>query len=128
MRCALWVQEVDELYTRAIRHFKDESIIHVFAAQFHNIYRSNHRVEQIHLTEAEVLGRQLFFSAGSAVAPTSFLEAIGPRASACAIATGCRVCRSHAIAFHVLLLALRIEAPALTSRSWPSSVCRSCDR
>ncbi len=45
---------MDDLYTRAILHFSRDSIIHVFAAQFHNIYRNNHRVEQIHLTEAEV--------------------------------------------------------------------------
>ena len=47
-------QEVENLYSRAIQYFKSDAIIHVFAAQFHNIYRGNHRVEQIHLTEAEV--------------------------------------------------------------------------
>ena len=26
----------------------------MFAAQYYNIYRANHRIEQIHLTEAEV--------------------------------------------------------------------------
>jgi hypothetical protein len=29
-------------------------MIHVFAAQYYNIYRNNHRIEQIHLMEAEV--------------------------------------------------------------------------
>ena len=32
-------QEVDMLYKRAIALFKHESILHVFAAQFYNIYR-----------------------------------------------------------------------------------------
>ncbi len=47
-------QEVDELYARAVKHFKDDAMIHVFAAQYYNIYRNNHRIEQMHLTEAEV--------------------------------------------------------------------------
>jgi hypothetical protein len=32
-------QEVDELYARAVKHFKDDAMIHVFAAQYYNIYR-----------------------------------------------------------------------------------------
>ena len=47
-------QEVDDLYMRAIKHFKDNAIIRVFAAQYYNIYRNNHRIEQMHLTEADV--------------------------------------------------------------------------
>jgi hypothetical protein len=48
------VQEVDDLYARAIKHFNEDAIIRVFAAQYYNIYRNNHRIEQMHLTEAEV--------------------------------------------------------------------------
>ncbi len=47
-------QEVDNLYTRALAYFDKNAIMRVFAAQFYNIYRGNHRIEQIHLTEAEV--------------------------------------------------------------------------
>jgi hypothetical protein len=46
-------QEVDELYARAIEHFNN-STIRVFAAQYYNIYRNNHRIEQMLLAEAEV--------------------------------------------------------------------------
>ncbi len=48
------LQEVDDLYRRALDHFNDEPILHVFAAQYYNIFRNNHRIEQMHLTEAEV--------------------------------------------------------------------------
>ena len=51
-------QEVDDLYARAISYFKDSAMIHVFAAQYYNIYRGNHRIEQMHLTDAEV-GRDM---------------------------------------------------------------------
>jgi hypothetical protein len=53
-------QEVDLLYTRAVDHFKDSSLIRVFAAQYYNIYRGNHRIEQIYLTEAEVRSHRRF--------------------------------------------------------------------
>jgi hypothetical protein len=52
--CHAHWQEVDDLYLRAIKHFKDNAIIRVFAAQYYNIYRNNHRIEQMHLTEADV--------------------------------------------------------------------------
>ena len=54
--CVVFAQEVDELYARACDYFDEDAVIHVFAAQYYNIYRNNHRIEQIHLTEAEVSG------------------------------------------------------------------------
>ena len=39
---------------RALEHFKDDPILHVFAAQYYNSFRANHRIEQMHLNEAEV--------------------------------------------------------------------------
>ena len=45
---------MDDLYARAILYFKDSAMIHVFAAQYYNIFKGNHRIEQMHLTEAEV--------------------------------------------------------------------------
>ena len=47
-------KEVDDLYTRALAYFKDSAMVHVFAAQYYNIYKGNHRIEQMYLTEAEV--------------------------------------------------------------------------
>ena len=45
---------MDDLYARAINYFRDSAMIHVFAAQYYNIYKSNFRIEQMHLTNAEV--------------------------------------------------------------------------
>jgi hypothetical protein len=45
------------LYLRAVEHFQESAVIRVFAAQYYNIYRSNHRIEQIYLTEAGVCAR-----------------------------------------------------------------------
>ncbi len=42
------------MYQRAIKHFEDDACIRVFAAQFYNIYKNNHRIEQMLLAEAEV--------------------------------------------------------------------------
>ena len=52
--CLVFAQEVDELYARACDYFDEDAVIHVFAAQYYNIYRNNHRIEQMHLTEADV--------------------------------------------------------------------------
>ena len=50
----VFAQEGDGLYARACDYCDEDAVIHVFAAQYYNIYRNNHRIEQIHLTEAEV--------------------------------------------------------------------------
>ena len=67
----VFVQEVDELYARACDYFDEDAVIHVFAAQYYNIYRNNHRIEQIHLTEAEVSGvlRVMSFECWAAYVP-----------------------------------------------------------
>ncbi len=49
-----YLQEVDDLYQRALAFFSDDAMLHVFAAQYFNIYRASHRLEQMHLSEAEV--------------------------------------------------------------------------
>jgi hypothetical protein len=102
-----FVQEVDDLYARAIKHFKDDAMIHVFAAQYYNIYRSNHRIEQIHLSEAEVRG--------------------GPDSIEC---SWLRI----AVRIPALALVVSVETSAsartqvLTSSSLPFSACTSSGR
>ena len=52
--CVCVRQEVDDLYRRALEHFNNDPILHIFAAQYYNTFRANHRIEQMHLNEAEV--------------------------------------------------------------------------
>ena len=55
VNCARYYQDVEDLYARASKHFGDSAMLSVFVAQYYNVYRSNTRVEQMYLTEAEVL-------------------------------------------------------------------------
>lgn len=52
--CVRALQEVDALYATALNHFPDNAILHVFVAQYLNVYRANRHLELVHIAAAEV--------------------------------------------------------------------------
>lgn len=52
--CGALLQGVEDVYANALSHLQRSALLHIFIAQYMQVYRANHHIESLHLTAAEV--------------------------------------------------------------------------
>ena len=52
--CGALLQGVEDIYANALNRLQRSALLHIFIAQYMQVYRANHHIESLHLTAAEV--------------------------------------------------------------------------
>jgi hypothetical protein len=52
--CGAPLQGVEDIYANALNRLQRSALLHIFIAQYMQVYRANHHIESLHLTAAEV--------------------------------------------------------------------------